>query len=100
MPDYIAITCVDGMTVVENPESPTRNYSGDGWRLQLGRPLRWAKLVDGERLTLLAASAEAENRLVSFRADADDEQDAPGDEQSLDELLEEAHDELDRAGRA
>ncbi len=93
------IMCVDGTIVIENPESPTRNYDGDAFRLQLGSPIRWGKFMRGENsYQFAAASAAADDRLVVF--DTGSLQSRGNDrDYGLDELLELAHAELERAGR-
>ena len=95
----LIIACMDGTIVMENPESPTRNYDGDQFRLQLGSPIRWSGIaLDDGGCTWLSATANAPNHLVAYRTDFNTEaQEAHG--YTLDELIEQAQSTLQEAGR-
>ena len=72
---------------MENPESPTRNYDGDDFRLKLEGQLRWARLTTAtDCYVLLAASATKHNRLISYRTDLTNGS-SPDHELTLDELI-------------
>jgi len=85
--ERLLIANVDGTVVMENPESPTRNYDGDDFRLKLESQLRWARLAtttDG--YVLLAASATQHDRLISYRTDFTNGS-LPDHDLTLDELI-------------
>ena len=85
--ERLLIASVDGTVVMENPESPTRNYDGDDFRLKLEGQLRWARLTTAtDCYVLLAASATQYDRLVSYRTDLTNGS-PPDHELTLDELI-------------
>ena len=91
----LLIACADGSIVVENPESPTRNYDGDQFRLQLGKPIRWSGIAlhDGW-YTWLSATTDAPDRLVAYRTTFSTDEELAR-EYTLDELIEQGHTILD-----
>ena len=80
---------------MENPESPTRNYDGDQFRLQLGKPIRWSGIAlhDGW-YTWLSATTDAPDRLVAYRTTFSTDEELAR-EYTLDELIEQGHTILD-----
>ena len=89
--ETIIATCSNGTVNTRNFFEGSLDPNGDGMRLALPFPLRWAYVssVDGH-VVLLAIPGNAEDRIVSFRTDwlRDD-----GDktEYSLDELISQAN---------
>lgn len=93
------IACADGSIVGENPESPTRNYTGDRYRLQLGEPIRWSAVVPGGgEFHWLSVSTEGNDRMLAYRTDLSYGTE-PDHEYTLDELIELADDALTQGGR-
>ena len=92
----LLIACADGSIVVENPESPTRNYDGDQFRLQLGKPIRWSGIAlhDGW-YTWLSATTDAPDHLVAYRTTFGTDEE-PAREYTLDELIDQGHTLLDK----
>ena len=96
----LLIACADGSIVVENPESPTRNYDGDQFRLQLGEPIRWSCIaLHDSWYTWLSATTDAADHLVAYRTTFNTDE-TPAREYTLDELIEQGHAILDEQNRA
>lgn len=93
------IACSDGSIVLENPESPTRNYDGEPFRLQLGEPIRWSQIVPSEdAFHWVSVSAAADNRIVVYRTQLGEDE-MTEQPHSYDELIAHAEEVLEIAGR-
>lgn len=97
--DTIVATCSNGTISTIDLFEDSPDAEGDGRRLVLPFPLRWAHVTScDDYVVLLAVPANAENRIVSFRTDwlRDD---GDNTEYSLDELIGQANRVLHEGGK-
>ena len=90
-PGLIATACGNGTINSKDLAGGSSDPEGDGRRLNLPYPIRWAHFAECDGyFVLLAVPADSDNRIVSYRTDWT-QAEQPSEAYSLDDLIELAH---------